>query len=264
MTDIVSGPFPKPRRRGVPIAVDSQPEVSGQGLSARRRLTVGGEGACRDRIREGWTHGLLFRILCSSDALRMLWRRQSDQMWPPCGPPDKQEPFLVAIGSANAEGLPPVVRLALSASRASLAVTLLVGALSACGSSDDPAVSGLRDDLRHTPQKTVIDTRPRIVEKCTTGTKRVRHTSTTGAGSKRTTRTWYTEEPTRTCKKVRRGTESFTRVVRQERWCVELDNVDGTASNDDVWFEVDVDTYAAAVKAEATERISFTPLREGC
>ncbi|MFF2228336.1 hypothetical protein ACFVV7_34020 [Streptomyces globisporus] len=143
---------------------------------------------------------------------------------------------------------------------APIAVALLVSALSACSGSTDNSVSGLRDDLRFVPKKTVRDTRPRMVEQCTTGTKRVRHTST----SQGKTRTWYTTEPTRSCTTVQKGKESYDRVTRQPRWCVELDNVDGNANKDDVWFEVDASTYSTAADTREGRQLSFTPLRAGC
>lgn len=150
-------------------------------------------------------------------------------------------------------------RPARAALLAPLAAALLV-ALSACASSTDSSVSGLRDDLRIVPKKTVRDTRPRMVEQCTNGTKRVKHTST----SKGRTRTWYTTEPTRSCRKVQQGTESYDRVTRQPRWCVELDDVDGSTTKDDVWFEVDSSTYSTAADAKEGDKLSFTPLRTGC
>ncbi|HWU05362.1 MAG TPA: hypothetical protein VN520_02985 [Streptomyces sp.] len=153
--------------------------------------------------------------------------------------------------------MPRSVRMA---ARMAAGVILLACALSACGGSGDSNVSGARDDLRIITKKTVTDTRPRMVEQCTTGTKKVKHTSTT----KGKTRTWYTTEPTRTCKKVQQGTETYDRVVRRPRWCVELDDVDGNTRRDDVWYEVDSSTYTKAAAAAEGEKLAFTPLRNGC
>ncbi|MFI5748969.1 hypothetical protein ACIBBE_24245 [Streptomyces sp. NPDC051644] len=157
----------------------------------------------------------------------------------------------------------PVTR-AVAACRAPLAVALLVGVLAACGSYGGSRVSGLRDDLRYVSKKTVPDTRPRMVSQCTTGTKRVKHTSTSGTGKFKKTSVWYSNEPTRSCKKIQRGIESYDRVVRQAQWCVELDDVNGSTDRDDVWFEVDSGTYNTAVKAREGDKLSFTPLRTGC
>lgn len=137
----------------------------------------------------------------------------------------------------------------------------------ATGTDTEPTpdtVSGLRDTLRHLPTKTAKATRPHLVQKCTTASHQVRHTSTTGTGTRKKTRTWYTTEQSRTCKKVRSGTERYTRVVRAERWCVRLDNVDGDKTADDVWYQVTRSTYDEAVAADEHARLEFTPTASGC
>ncbi|MFJ3305905.1 hypothetical protein ACIPSA_22805 [Streptomyces sp. NPDC086549] len=125
-------------------------------------------------------------------------------------------------------------------------------------------VSGLRDDVRHVSRRTVGDTRPHLVKECTSTTRRVRHTSTTGTGTRRSTRTWYTTQQSRTCKQVRSGTETYRRVVRPERWCVELDDVNGVTTEDDVWYRVDATTYDQAVGTDENTRMEFTPVGTGC
>lgn len=169
-------------------------------------------------------------------------------------------PISVRSSTATTEKPKPMPRSVRMAARMAAGVILLACALSACGGSGDSNVSGARDDLRIITKKTVTDTRPRMVEQCTTGTKKVKHTSTT----KGKTRTWYTTEPTRTCKKVQQGTETYDRVVRRPRWCVELDDVDGNTRRDDVWYEVDSSTYTKAAAAAEGEKLAFTPLRNGC
>ncbi|MFE2538302.1 hypothetical protein [Streptomyces sp. NPDC059371] len=103
-----------------------------------------------------------------------------------------------------------------------------------------------------------------MTKKCTTTTRRVRHTTSTGSGTKRRTRTWYSTEHPKTCKKVRSGTETYTRVVRPERWCVSLDDVGGDKSRDDVWYRVTRTAYDAAVATDQHKRVDFTPKDSGC
>ncbi|WP_229695550.1 hypothetical protein [Streptomyces lacrimifluminis] len=101
-------------------------------------------------------------------------------------------------------------------------------------------VTGLRDAVRHVPRKTTKATRPHMVRKCT---------STKGS---------------RKCKSVRSGTETYTRVVRQERWCVSLDDVDGDTSRDAVWYQVTRTTYTEAAAADRLGPMKFTPEATGC
>jgi hypothetical protein len=125
-------------------------------------------------------------------------------------------------------------------------------------------VFGLRDTVRHVSARTTKATRPHLVSKCTTASRRVRHTSRTGSGKRRTTRTWYTTEQYRTCKKVRQGAETYTRVLSRERWCVRLDDVGGHASQDDVWYRVAQPAYDEALGADDHARLEFTPQGTGC
>ncbi|MEU1405468.1 hypothetical protein ABZ471_24440 [Streptomyces sp. NPDC005728] len=125
-------------------------------------------------------------------------------------------------------------------------------------------VFGLRDTVRHLSRKTAPATRPHLVSKCTSGTHRVRHTSSSGTGSRRKTRTWYTTEQYRDCKKVRAGTETYRRVVRPEQWCVRLDDVDGDKGRDDVWYQVTNSTYQDAVGSDERARLEFVPAGAGC
>lgn len=130
--------------------------------------------------------------------------------------------------------------------------------------AQDSTVHGLKDTVRHVTVKTARATRPRRISKCSTATRRVRHTSGTGTGSRRTTRTWYTSERYRSCTEVRSGTETYRRTVRTEKWCVELDDVNGDRARDDVWFQVGTTDYGAARTADEHARLEFTPTAEGC
>ncbi|MFG3291368.1 hypothetical protein ACGF3G_21480 [Streptomyces sp. NPDC048179] len=172
---------------------------------------------------------------------------------------------------------------------ASGVIAILIGALGACSSggdesgfddgvtyeqddtgattstpTQDDTVHGLKDDVRHIAAKTTRATRPHLVRKCTTATRRVRHTSSSGSGSKRKTRTWYTTERYRSCTKVRSGTETYRRTVRAEQWCVELDDVNGDPKTDDVWYQVGRTVYDDARAADDHARLEFVPTREGC
>ncbi|MEU6341072.1 hypothetical protein ABZ883_08990 [Streptomyces sp. NPDC046977] len=129
-----------------------------------------------------------------------------------------------------------------------------VAAKGAPRGSDD-TVTGVLDTYRHDPRKTVPATRPRMVDACTDRTRKVRHTSSSGSGKRRTTRTWYTTEHERDCHKVPRGTETYPRVVHAERWCVRLD---------DVWYRVDAATYDTATRTEKGDRLTVSPLGTGC
>ncbi|MEU6273238.1 hypothetical protein ABZ871_12650 [Streptomyces populi] len=128
----------------------------------------------------------------------------------------------------------------------------------------DAGVFGLRDEVRHLAARTARATRPHMTKKCTTATRRVKHTTSTGSGTKRRTRTWYSTERSRSCRQVRKGTETYTRVVRPERWCVSLDDVGGDTKRDDVWYQVDGTTYSAAVGTDEHARMDFTPTGSGC
>lgn len=157
-----------------------------------------------------------------------------------------------------------------------VALILSVG-LSACGPtngthrSDTPAearhddtVSGLRDDVRHITRKTARAVRPRMVNRCTTTTKKIKRTSSKRIGKRTSNSTWYEHKPVTTCRKVRNGTEPYTRVIRRERWCVELDAVNGNQRRRDVWFQVTHGTYVSAVGASEGDEIKFTPVADGC
>ncbi|MER5789872.1 hypothetical protein [Streptomyces sp. NPDC001980] len=131
-------------------------------------------------------------------------------------------------------------------------------------SAQDNSVHGLKDTVRHITAKTTRATRPRLVKECSTATRRVRHTSSSGTGSRRKTRTWYTTERSRSCTKVHSGTETYRKTVRTEKWCVELDDVNGDKRRDDVWYRVGRSVYGDALAADDHARLEFSPLADGC
>lgn len=107
-------------------------------------------------------------------------------------------------------------------------------------------VTGLREAVRHIARKTASATRPHLVKKCksTKGSK----------GSK----------GTRKCSTVRNGTETYTRVIRQERWCVSLDDVNGDTAKDAVWYQVTHATYTKVSGVERLTKVEFAPEATGC
>ncbi|MEB8342061.1 hypothetical protein [Streptomyces endophyticus] len=158
---------------------------------------------------------------------------------------------------------------------------LLVVALAACGggteksasshggggSADsqsieqhDDKVTGVRDGVRHMSRRTTRATRPHLVKKCATDTRKVRHTKR----SKGRTKTYYTTKKVRDCHKVRKGTEKYTRVLRAERWCVRLDAVGGKRGADDQWFRVNSTTYGRMQGVEDRAKVTIEPIRKGC
>ncbi|MEU9245038.1 hypothetical protein [Streptomyces shenzhenensis] len=138
------------------------------------------------------------------------------------------------------------------------------GSSGGASSARDDTVRGLKDTVRHVTRKTTRATRPRLVRKCSTGTHRVRHTSSSGTRGRRTTRTWYTTERYRSCAKVRSGTETYRKTVRTEKWCVELDDVNGDKRRDDVWYQVSSSDYGDARTADDHARLEFVPTATGC
>ncbi|MFZ3567066.1 hypothetical protein ACOKM5_08910 [Streptomyces sp. BH097] len=124
----------------------------------------------------------------------------------------------------------------------------------------DDKVTGVRDGVRHVTRRTTRATRPHLVKKCSTDSRKVRHTKR----SKGRTKTYYTTKKVRDCHKVRRGSERYTRVLRAERWCVRLDDVGGRRTADDRWYRVNSTVYGE-VKGEADRaKVTVQPLREGC
>ncbi|MFF1562523.1 hypothetical protein ACFVY1_03165 [Streptomyces sp. NPDC058293] len=125
-------------------------------------------------------------------------------------------------------------------------------------------VRGLYDAVRHLPRKTVKATRAHMVKECDPATRKVKHTSRSGSGKRKRTRTWYTTERYNQCHKVRKGSERYTRVVRPERWCVRLDDVNGKSRKDDRWFRVSPATYSEVHGKAEHARVKFDPRGRGC
>lgn len=150
---------------------------------------------------------------------------------------------------------------------------VLLATLTACGGGDKASpsasphpVRGLKDTVRHVTRRTTRATRPHLVRRCTTSTHRVSHSSASGSGSHRRTRTWYSTEHDQTCHKVAHGTETYRRELRPERWCVRVDDVNGDRGQNDVWYRVDRVDYDRVLDADARSRVQFVPLfpNTGC
>ncbi|MEU7639712.1 MULTISPECIES: hypothetical protein [unclassified Streptomyces] len=163
-------------------------------------------------------------------------------------------------------------------------VALLMAGLGACGSGANGAaghpgndgrgtgtsgqgapphqdgVFGLRAGVRHLVKQTTTGTRPHLVTTCTPATRQVKHTKRSG----RTKKTWYSTEHYQDCRKTARGTETYRRVIRPERWCVRLDDVNGNPKKDAVWYRVTSATYHQALGTDAHARLRFTPTGTGC
>lgn len=148
----------------------------------------------------------------------------------------------------------------ISAAVAGTATALVLG-LVGCGSSGSSTVSGDRDDVKHVTEMSHLAYRtvPIKTQKCTT--KRTSHTS--GSGKKR--RTYYSND--RSCKSVTTGhrRESYKQVTRDAAYCVELDNVNGSKKNDDVWYTVTSATYYKAARKHEGDRIKkMSYAHSGC
>lgn len=144
---------------------------------------------------------------------------------------------------------------------------LAVGLLAGCGGSGSTTVSGNRDDLRHklaVHAVTVPSTRVVGVysKHCTT----THGSKTVGSGKKRhSMRTTSTK-----CKNVKTGskTESYRKTVKPGKpalYCVELDNVNGSKKNDDVWYTVTSTTYYEATRKDEGDKVKrMSYLHTGC
>lgn len=139
--------------------------------------------------------------------------------------------------------------------------TVAVAGLVLACSHNASTVSGLQDDTRHVPliAHTGYHSVPVTQQRCTTTSRTV----TTTVNGKTVTKT----VPSTTCKSVRVGTrqEPYQVVTQYERFCVELDNVNGHKSDDDRWFTVSSATYYAARNRDEGDRVTKMPfLHRGC
>ena len=144
---------------------------------------------------------------------------------------------------------------------------VVVGALALTACGQDP-VSGDRDNIRYdkAQYKTVTKIVNDYKRQCTTKWKDVKHTQTTGTGSSRRTRTWYTKEAYQDCKNVKTGShsETYKKKVTDAKYCVELDNVGGKSDEDDVWYNVSSSVYYSALGKREGTPMKFNYNHKGC
>jgi len=123
------------------------------------------------------------------------------------------------------------------------AVGAVALSVAACGASGPSEVKGDRDDTRkiaavkelsHKEKKTERKCTRKVNGKCK---------------SYRTETTW---------KKV------VDRAGKPAVYCVELDNVNGSAKDDDVWYTVRQHDYTIALFKAEDAGLKFTPIHTGC
>lgn len=117
--------------------------------------------------------------------------------------------------------------------------------VAACGDDGPSEVSGTRDDVRKVA-----------------AVKEVSHKE------KKTKRVCASKKKDGSCKSYKTVPDGWKKVVdkpgKPARWCVELDDVNGDAGKDDVWYTVRQDDYTKALFKAEDAGLKFTPLREGC
>lgn len=141
-----------------------------------------------------------------------------------------------------------------------VAVALSSAVLVAACSSHEALVKGKLDDLRHRPAKTGPVQVPTYTQKCRTTTQT--RTTTTFVNGK--TRTSTKVVPVTKCNRTKSGVKTVTQVIRPEKWCIELDNVNGKKNADDRWYSVKSSDYATARDFNEGDVIRFPYLSKGC
>jgi hypothetical protein len=104
-------------------------------------------------------------------------------------------------------------------------------------------VSGDRDDVKY--KAAVREKSHKELASSTKCTRRV-------AGKCKATKT------TKTWKKV------IDRRAKPALYCVELDNVNGSSKDDDVWYTTSSSVYWSAVAKHEGDRMKFKPIHGGC
>lgn len=122
----------------------------------------------------------------------------------------------------------------------------LVLSVASCdaGAPVQKKVYGFRDDVKHKPAvKEVSHQEKKTKQECSLRIK----------GS---------------CKSWRTVPDGTKKVVDKKAkpalYCVELDDVNGSAKDDDVWYTVTARTYFKAVAKEPGNKIKFRPIHGGC
>lgn len=125
-------------------------------------------------------------------------------------------------------------------------ITLLI--LSAC-SGGSTKVRGLRDDVKF--KAAVSEVSHRVVK---TQTKQV-----CTARNKKGACTATVSRPAGT-----KSVKVVDRAAKPATYCVEVDNLNGKAHKDDVWFTVSSTTYWKVVGKDEGDKVKFDALHEGC
>lgn len=127
--------------------------------------------------------------------------------------------------------------------KVAIAGALMLG-VAACGSDGPSEVTGTRDDVR---KVAAVKEKSHQEKK----TKRV-----------------CTSRKNGSCKSYKTVPDGWKKVIdrhaKPARYCVELDNVNGDAGKDDVWYTVRQDDYTKALFKAEDAGFKFTPLHEGC
>lgn len=123
-------------------------------------------------------------------------------------------------------------------------------ALTACGSGEPTTVDGLRDDLKTqaaVKEVSHYETKTKYKTKCVAKDKKGRCTSSV---------------------KVANGTKREKVVDKPAKpalYCVELDDVNGSTKDDDVWYTVTLATYVKAAAKDEGDPIKKMPYNHsGC
>jgi hypothetical protein len=70
------------------------------------------------------------------------------------------------------------------------------------------------------------------------------------------------------CKSYRTVSDGYKKVVdvkaKPALYCVELDDVNGSAKDDDVWYTISMSTYFKASRLSEGDTIKFLPIHGGC
>lgn len=155
-------------------------------------------------------------------------------------------------------------------------VTALALGVIGCSGSHHTSVSGNRDDVKHKSAVRQIASRPTYRTDCASARSaayivkkpapsRPKAPAPKAFKPNKAPKVVPPVPKTSRCHKVKTGTESYWREISADKWCVELDNVNGNKSADDRWFTVTETTYNTwATRHEGDRVTKMQYLRTGC